>query len=320
MGKQVRDEVVNQINNLDIKYYSIIVDSPPNMAHVDQLVIVIRYCYNGKPLVWEGVTECFNKASKKLQTPGFNVFEGYLLLASLLSFVKELRENSADRIARCESVAKGLCEYIFSNYFDVSKRIVTKKFADGTSDRASIKGADKFRIEILNQVYECLIIQLSKRMDPYEQIAKRFKFLSELMNNSELDEDSIELIISDYKDDIHHKLINELSVQRVSTPQEIPEHRRKHTIKNAMHRVTVIESRSAHARLMIFRDVSVKFMIGIDSQYFLMPTSSITPGLIRYRKRSEINRLPSSNQLGEKMLALGKATLRFWGGLNQRIN
>uniref|UniRef100_A0A0L8HFS2 Uncharacterized protein n=1 Tax=Octopus bimaculoides TaxID=37653 RepID=A0A0L8HFS2_OCTBM len=110
-------------------------------------------------VVWEEVMERFNKTSQKLQTPGFYVFEGCLLLASLLSFVKELQENSDDRNVHYESVAKGLCEYITSNYSDVSKRIVTKKFTDGTSDRASLKGVEKFRREVLNQVYDCLIIQ-----------------------------------------------------------------------------------------------------------------------------------------------------------------
>ncbi|GCB74070.1 hypothetical protein scyTo_0003155 [Scyliorhinus torazame] len=313
MGKHVQDEIVNQINNLDIKYYSIFVDSTPDLTHVDQLVIVVRYCYNGKPcerfltflpienhspttlfnkiqqvlgehklllenirgqsydnasnmkgsekglqapfkninryadyvpcaadslnlvgekavstvpevgdyfgslqelyvffsgsprkwgilntqgnlyfslkslsvtrwsahyeavraikngymgilqtlkhiledsevkpeykrdtrnlyhklvkleyailaVVWEEVLERFNKTSKKLQTPGFDVFEGYLLLSSLLLFVKELRENSADRIAQYESEAKGLCEAITSSYSDASKSIVTRNF------------------------------------------------------------------------------------------------------------------------------------------------------------------------------------------------
>ncbi|GCB66187.1 hypothetical protein scyTo_0000558 [Scyliorhinus torazame] len=394
MGKHVQDEIVNQINNLDTKYYSIIVDSTPDLTHVDQLVIVVGYCYNGKPcerfltflpienhsstilfnkiqqdlgehklslenihgqsydnaskmkgsekglqalfkninryadyvpcaahslnrvgektvstvpevvdyfgilqelyvfcsgsprrwgilntqgnlhfsqksssvtrwsahyeavraikngymgilqtlkhifeeseekpeckrdaknlyhklvkleyailtVVWEEVLERFNKTSKKLQTPGLDVFEGYLLLSSLLLFVKELRENSADRFAHYESEAKGWCEDITSSYSDASKRIVTRKFSDGTSGIASLRGADKFRIEVLYQLYDCLIIQLRKRIDPDEQIAKRFKLLSELVNNSEIDEDSIKLKISYYKDDIDHKLVNE---------------------------------------------------------------------------------------------------------------
>ena len=41
MGKHVQDEIGNQINNLDTKYYSIIVDSTPDLTHVDQLVIVV---------------------------------------------------------------------------------------------------------------------------------------------------------------------------------------------------------------------------------------------------------------------------------------
>ena len=151
--------------------------------------------------------EHFNKTSKKFQTTGLDVFEGYLLLSSLFSFIKELWENSADRIAYYESEVKGLCEDITSSYSDASKCIVTKKFSDGTSDSASLRGADKFRMEVLNQIYDCLVIQLCKGIDPYEQIAKRFKFLSELMNNSEIDEDSIKLIISYYNDEIDHKLI-----------------------------------------------------------------------------------------------------------------
>ena len=37
------------MNSLDTKYYSIIVDSMPGLTHVDQLVIVVQNCYNGKP-------------------------------------------------------------------------------------------------------------------------------------------------------------------------------------------------------------------------------------------------------------------------------
>ncbi|XP_036363667.1 uncharacterized protein LOC115217918 [Octopus sinensis] len=170
---------------------------------------LVKLEYAVLTVVWEEVMKCFDKTSKKLQTPGFYVFEICLLLASLLSFAKELRENSADRNAHYESVAKGSCEYITSNYSDVSKCIIIKKFVDGISDRASLKGAEKYRIKVLNQVNDCLIIQFSKMMDPYKQIAKRFKFLSASMDNSEFDENSIKLIISHYKDDIDHKLINE---------------------------------------------------------------------------------------------------------------
>lgn len=92
-----------------------------------------------------------------------------------------------------------MCEDITSSYSDASKCIVTRTFSDGTSGIASLRGADKFRIEVLYQLYDCLIILLRKIIDPCEQIAKRFK----------LDADSIKRIISYYEDDVDHKLVNE---------------------------------------------------------------------------------------------------------------
>ena len=49
MGKHVHGEIVSQINNLDIKYYSNVANSTPDVTHVDQLVIVVPYYCNGKP-------------------------------------------------------------------------------------------------------------------------------------------------------------------------------------------------------------------------------------------------------------------------------
>ncbi|CAG9773190.1 unnamed protein product [Ceutorhynchus assimilis] len=40
MGKQALRAIIDQINNNDVQYYSIIVDSIPDLAHIDQLAIV----------------------------------------------------------------------------------------------------------------------------------------------------------------------------------------------------------------------------------------------------------------------------------------
>lgn len=48
MGKQVLREIVNDINEEDTKYYSVIADSTPDLAHTDQLAIIVRYCMKGK--------------------------------------------------------------------------------------------------------------------------------------------------------------------------------------------------------------------------------------------------------------------------------
>lgn len=45
MANKVRNEIVNQIKRA--KYFSLIVDSTPDISHVDQLSIVFRYCLDG---------------------------------------------------------------------------------------------------------------------------------------------------------------------------------------------------------------------------------------------------------------------------------
>ncbi|GFT59145.1 zinc finger MYM-type protein 1 [Trichonephila clavipes] len=48
MGKKIIKTITTQINNDDTKYYSIVMDSAPDLSHTDQLAIVLRYCFRGK--------------------------------------------------------------------------------------------------------------------------------------------------------------------------------------------------------------------------------------------------------------------------------
>ncbi|GFS92555.1 zinc finger MYM-type protein 1 [Trichonephila clavipes] len=48
MGKQIIKTITTQINNDDTKYYSIVMDSTPDLSYNDQLAIVLRYCFRGK--------------------------------------------------------------------------------------------------------------------------------------------------------------------------------------------------------------------------------------------------------------------------------
>lgn len=44
MAKKVREYIINEVRNR--KYYSIIVDSTPNISHCDQLAFILRYVNN----------------------------------------------------------------------------------------------------------------------------------------------------------------------------------------------------------------------------------------------------------------------------------
>ena len=48
IGNECCENIVASIK--ESKYYSIIVDSTPDFAHVDQLTLVVRYIENGKPV------------------------------------------------------------------------------------------------------------------------------------------------------------------------------------------------------------------------------------------------------------------------------
>ncbi|XP_071042416.1 zinc finger MYM-type protein 1-like [Parasteatoda tepidariorum] len=48
MGQQIIKQIITQINNDDTKYYSIVVDSTPDLSHNDQLAIVLRHYFRGK--------------------------------------------------------------------------------------------------------------------------------------------------------------------------------------------------------------------------------------------------------------------------------
>jgi len=61
-----------------------------------------------------------------------------------------------------ETKAINMRDEIKRNYSDIEKRIV-KKFSYHTQSSNSLRGRDKFRIEVIKRLLDCLIIQLLKR-------------------------------------------------------------------------------------------------------------------------------------------------------------
>jgi hypothetical protein len=59
---------------------------------------LIQFEYTIVTAIWEDILECFSKATDKLQTRDFDIYEWYLLLSSLNLFFTELRENSYKKL------------------------------------------------------------------------------------------------------------------------------------------------------------------------------------------------------------------------------
>ena len=103
MGKHVQDEIVSQINNLGTIYYSIVADSTPDVTHVDQLIIVVRYCYNGKPCE-RFLT--FLPIQNHLSITLFNAVKKVLCVLKLL--LENIRGQSYDNASNVKGSEKGL--------------------------------------------------------------------------------------------------------------------------------------------------------------------------------------------------------------------
>ena len=103
MGKQVIKQIITQINNDDTKYYSIVMDSTPDLSHNDQLAIVLRYCFRGK--VYERFVS-FIKISSHTGLHLFNILQEFLERNGLL--LDNCRGQSYDNAANMAGQYNGL--------------------------------------------------------------------------------------------------------------------------------------------------------------------------------------------------------------------
>ena len=106
MGKHMQGEIVSQIN---IKYYSIVADSTPDVAHFDQLVIVVRYCYSGKPC---DRFLTFLRIQNYLSITLFNAVQK--ILCELKLPLENIRGQSYDNASNMKGSEKGL-QALFKN-------------------------------------------------------------------------------------------------------------------------------------------------------------------------------------------------------------
>ncbi|XP_065664397.1 uncharacterized protein LOC136086059 [Hydra vulgaris] len=103
MGKRVQKEIAAQINNSDTKYFSIIIDSTPDLSHVDQLAVIVRYVYNGQP--YERLLTFIPNINHTAQSL-FNTIKKFLTDISLPK--ENIRGQSYDNAANMSPKYSGL--------------------------------------------------------------------------------------------------------------------------------------------------------------------------------------------------------------------
>lgn len=102
LGRNVRRFIITELK--DAKYYSIIVDSTPDISHMDQLTIVVRYVNkNGSPV------ERFLKFLENTGHKSAEMQDSILRLLSDLDIsLEDCRGQSYDNASNMSGVYSGL--------------------------------------------------------------------------------------------------------------------------------------------------------------------------------------------------------------------
>ncbi|CAH0719240.1 unnamed protein product, partial [Brenthis ino] len=160
---------------------------------------------------WEEILERFNVVNKKVQSPGLDIGEGNKLIVSLKEFVKNIRQQSDQKLKEYEEKAKKLSTSVGTDYSDINKRRITLKFSDKSTDKVSVNCAEKFKRDTLNVALDKMIMDLNNRSQAYETYSKKFKFLMDLQdkNQEHIDLESVRNIIDYYPNDVDEHLVNE---------------------------------------------------------------------------------------------------------------
>ncbi|RVE53760.1 hypothetical protein evm_001652 [Chilo suppressalis] len=76
-------------------------------------------------------------------SPGLDIGEGNKLIVSLKEFVKNIRQQSDQKLKEYEEKAKKLSTSAGTDYSGINKRRITSKFSDKSTDKVSVNGAEK---------------------------------------------------------------------------------------------------------------------------------------------------------------------------------
>jgi hypothetical protein len=155
--------------------------------------------------VWNNLLQRINKVNKVLQKPSLTLSVSGKVLDSLGSYIQNKRDSFEIFLKTAEEMRGA--EYDELNQ-DQQARTVKRSsrltfFDDNKTPDTVLEGKEKIKVEIFLPVIDHLKSQLELRAKKYEEVAKKFGFLEDLMK---LDESSLksscDTFASKYKDDV----------------------------------------------------------------------------------------------------------------------
>ncbi|KYN22652.1 Zinc finger MYM-type protein 1, partial [Trachymyrmex cornetzi] len=201
--KLVHDHLLQEIipEVKSAKYFGLSVDSTPDIAHADQLTIIIRYVKKtGEPVerfigfianIGHKAEQLADTIVNKLHKYGTDIKncrgQSYdkidlttvtHLYSSLANFLGELR-SSPNYFEKFEKKAIKLCNV--ENYScDLQRKKIRKvQYGESRSGETQVQdGQENFRINVYNIILDTSISELKRRSKAYSHLQEKFGFLN----------------------------------------------------------------------------------------------------------------------------------------------
>ncbi|XP_065650991.1 uncharacterized protein LOC136079198 [Hydra vulgaris] len=214
MSKKVREVIADKVKASG--YFSLSVDSTPDISHIDQLRVVLRYVADGKPIesfltflefqnhTGEGMAKQVLQVSQALQKEHVNLKTCADLYSSLADHLHKSR-NEFERFKEAAKIMTPGVEYKSTLTHNRKRKPV---FNDGDAPEVSLNARDKFLISAFYAIVDKLETEMSRQRQVYNDVAVRFSCLVDgpLSQTSQCCEE----LINTYPKDLNNNLYTEL--------------------------------------------------------------------------------------------------------------
>ncbi|XP_065650711.1 uncharacterized protein LOC136078824 [Hydra vulgaris] len=214
MFKKVREVIVNEVKASG--YFNLSVESTPDISHIDQLSVVLRYVADEELIerfltflelqnhTGEEILQHFHRVSQALQKQHVNL----KTCADLYSSLADHLHKSRNEFERFKEGAKVMAPGVDYKSFFTRNRKLKTVFNDGDVPEVSLNARDKFLISAFYAIVDELETEMSRQRQEYNDAAVRFSCLVDesLSQTSQCCEE----LINSYPKDLNNNLYTEL--------------------------------------------------------------------------------------------------------------
>ena len=138
-------------------------------------------------VVWDTLLQRLHETNSELQKSNLNLMQVSPLYESLVAFTQNVRDN----FEHYEKLAQEICNVEVD--YEVSRKKIKSKSKDPhaiNSNGVDLTPRELYKNNTFNSICDALIVQLTGRKDPYDNIIKKFSCLTSLKKKSNVRDES----------------------------------------------------------------------------------------------------------------------------------